>query len=71
MKNIRINLISPGTIETSLTSGFSEKSKLTSIRNTPLGRLTEPDDVSNAVIFLASENSSHINGHNLVINGGA
>ena len=68
--NIRVNLVSPSTIETTLTSNFTERSKLITIKDSPLKRLTEPTDVAHAVLFLASDKSSHITGQNIKINGG-
>lgn len=69
--NIRVNLVSPATIETPLTSNFTERSKLITIKETPLKRLTRTIDVAQTVSFLASEKSSHITGQNIKITGGA
>jgi 3-oxoacyl-[acyl-carrier protein] reductase len=69
--NIRVNLVSPSIVETPLTSNFTERSKLITIKETPLKRLTKPSDVAQTVLFLASENSVHITGQNIKINGGA
>jgi 3-oxoacyl-[acyl-carrier protein] reductase len=69
--NIRVNLVSPSTVETPLTSNFTERSKLITIKETPLKRLTRPSDIAQTVLFLASENSVHITGQNIKINGGA
>lgn len=70
-KNIRVNVVSPSTIETSLTGNFSERSKLTTLTNTPLRRLTTAKDVSKTILFLASDDSAHITAQNIRINGGA
>jgi len=69
-KNININCISPGFIQTSMTDKLDEKFKETIISKIPSGRLGEPKDVANAVLFLASNQSNYINGETLHINGG-
>ncbi len=69
--NIRVNLVSPSMIETNLTSNFTERSKLMTIKDTPLKRLTNPSDVAETVLFLASEKSAQITGQNIKINGGS
>jgi len=69
-KNININCISPGFIKTAMTDKIDEKFKEIIISKIPSARLGEPDDVANAVIFLASEQSNYINGETLHVNGG-
>jgi len=69
-KNIRVNVVSPSAVETSLTGNFSERSKLISVEKTPLRKLTVPSDVAETVVFLASSHSSQITGQNLRVNGG-
>ncbi len=69
-KNININCISPGFIKTAMTDKIEEKYKETIISKIPSGRLGEPDDIANAVIFLASSQSNYINGETLHVNGG-
>ena len=69
-KNININCISPGFIKTAMTDKIEEKYKETIISKIPSGRLGEPDDIANAVIFLASGQSNYINGETLHVNGG-
>ena len=69
-KNININCISPGFIKTAMTDKIDEKFKEVIISKIPSARLGEPEDVANAVIFLASSHSDYINGETLHVNGG-
>ena len=69
-KNINVNCISPGFIKTAMTDKIDEKFKEAIISKIPSARLGEPDDVANAVIFLASSHSDYINGETLHVNGG-
>ena len=69
-KNININCISPGFIKTAMTDKIDEKFKEVIISKIPSGRLGEPDDIANAVLFLSSDQSDYINGETLHVNGG-
>ena len=69
-KNININCISPGFIKTEMTDKIDEKYKETIISKIPSSRLGEPEDVANAVLFLASDQSNYINGETIHVNGG-
>ena len=69
-KNININCISPGFIKTEMTDKIDEKFKETIISKIPSSRLGEPEDVANAVLFLASDQSNYINGETIHVNGG-
>ena len=69
-KNININCISPGFIKTAMTDKIDEKYKESIISKIPSARLGEPDDIANAVLFLASNQSDYINGETLHVNGG-
>ena len=69
-KNININCISPGFIKTAMTDKIDEKFKDIIISKIPSGRLGEPEDIANAVLFLASNLSDYINGETLHVNGG-
>ena len=69
-KNINVNCISPGFIKTAMTDKIDEKFKKVIISKIPSARLGEPEDVANAVIFLASPQSDYINGETLHVNGG-
>ena len=69
-KNININCISPGFIKTAMTEKIDEKFKEIIISKIPSARLGEPEDIANAVLFLASNQSNYINGETLHVNGG-
>ena len=69
-KNINVNCISPGFIKTAMTDKIDEKFKENIISKIPSARLGEPDDIANAVYFLASNQSNYINGETLHVNGG-
>ncbi len=69
-KNININCISPGFIKTAMTDKIDQKYKEIIISKIPSGRLGEPEDIANAVLFLSSSQSDYINGETLHVNGG-
>ena len=69
-KNINVNCISPGFIKTAMTDKIDDKFKETIISKIPSARLGEPEDIANAVLFLASSSSNYINGETLHVNGG-
>ncbi len=69
-KNININCISPGFIKTAMTDKIDDKFKEIIISKIPSARLGEPEDIANAVLFLASNQSDYINGETLHVNGG-
>ena len=69
-KNLNINCISPGFIKTAMTDKIDQKFKEAIVGKIPSGRLGEPEDIANAVLFLASSQSKYINGETLHVNGG-
>jgi 3-oxoacyl-[acyl-carrier protein] reductase len=69
-RNITVNAVAPGFIETGMTAVLSEEFKQNAVKMIPLGRVGRPEDVANAVSFLASEEASYITGHVLNVNGG-
>tara|TARA_A100001015_G_scaffold315294_1_gene426776 strand:+ start:932 stop:1669 length:738 start_codon:yes stop_codon:yes gene_type:complete len=69
-KNININCISPGFIKTNMTERIDQKYKEIIVSKIPSGKLGDPDDIANAVLFLASNQSDYINGETLHVNGG-
>ncbi|MBU0975366.1 MAG: 3-oxoacyl-ACP reductase family protein [Patescibacteria group bacterium] len=68
--DIRVNSVSPGNIDTSMTRGAGEEFIQKTISNTPLKRLGEPSEIAKAVLFLASSDASFITGVNLDVDGG-
>ena len=71
-KGITVNAIDPGVIETDMTKGMIEDkaTRENFMQNTPVGRVGKPEDIGNAALFLALDESSFITGHNLVVDGG-
>ncbi|KTD18195.1 acetoacetyl-CoA reductase [Legionella jordanis] len=69
-KGITVNTISPGYIETAMLTGMKEEILKSIIANIPVGRLGKPQEIADAVAFLASPSSGFITGANLDINGG-
>ena len=69
-KNINVNCISPGFINTAMTDKIDEKFKEIIIAKIPANRLGKPEDVANAVVFLSSSGSDYVNGETIHVNGG-
>ncbi|MCH9633722.1 MAG: 3-oxoacyl-[acyl-carrier-protein] reductase FabG [Chlamydiae bacterium] len=69
-RNIYVNCIAPGFIETSMTSELNEVVKDEILRNIPLKRIGRPEEIANAALFLASEGANYITGQVLPIDGG-
>ncbi|HFO8901574.1 TPA: SDR family oxidoreductase, partial [Escherichia coli] len=67
---VRVNCVAPGFVITPMTENLPEKVINHMIAKTPLGRMATPEDISNGVLFLASEKSSFITGQTLKIDGG-
>ena len=69
-RNITVNCVAPGFIETDMTSFLDDDSKVNIINSIPLNRLGKADDVSDLVMFLASDEASYITGQTISIDGG-
>jgi 3-oxoacyl-[acyl-carrier protein] reductase len=69
-RNITVNVVAPGFIDTDMTAALSEEHRATMLAQVPLGRLGETSDIAEAVLFLASPASSYITGETLHVNGG-
>jgi 3-oxoacyl-[acyl-carrier protein] reductase len=69
-RNITVNAVAPGYIETSMTSGLAAEMKESILKMIPLGRAGTDADVAHAVSFLASDEAAYITGHVLNVNGG-
>ena len=77
-RNIRVNVVSPGTVvtpayksELGMNDEQIKEFEAQAAATTPLGRTGAPDEIAKAVLFLASDNSSYINGIELFVDGGA
>lgn len=69
-RNITVNCVAPGFIETDMTRALAEDQVKKLVENVPLGRLGRVDDVAQAVLFLCSPNAAYITGSTLHVNGG-
>jgi 3-oxoacyl-[acyl-carrier protein] reductase len=69
-RTITCNAVAPGLIETAMTAGLGDEFQQNAVKQIPLGRVGSPEDVANAVAYLASEEASYITGHVLNVNGG-
>jgi 3-oxoacyl-[acyl-carrier protein] reductase len=69
-RNITVNAVAPGFIETPMTDVLSDKVKEELKARIPLGRLGVPRDVAASIVFLASDEAAYITGHVLDVNGG-
>ena len=69
-RNVTVNAVTPGFIVTDMTEDMTDKAREAMTAQIPLGRLGESEDVANAVLFLASDQSSYITGQVLGVNGG-
>jgi 3-oxoacyl-[acyl-carrier protein] reductase len=69
-RNITANAIAPGFIETDITAGLPEELKASMLRTIPADRYGQPEDIANAVVFLASDLAAYINGQVLNVDGG-
>ena len=69
-RNITVNCVAPGFIDTPMTEGLSDEQKQDLTARIPAGRLGEPADVAGACVFLASDEASYVTGQTLHVNGG-
>jgi len=69
-RGITVNTVAPGFIDTDMTKELSEDIKAGLLSSIALGRLGQPEEIANAVSFLASEQASYITGETLHVNGG-
>jgi len=69
-KGMRVNAIAPGFIKTPMTAKMPDKVLQMVVDKTPMGRMGEPIEIANALLFLASDESSFVTGHILQVDGG-
>jgi len=69
-RNITVNCVAPGFIDTDMTRELSEDQRNSLLQHIPLGRLGDAKDIADAVIFLASPAASYITGETIHVNGG-
>ena len=69
-KGVRVNAVSPGVIDTPMTTSWPKAIKDGAIAATPLGRLALPEDVASVACFLASADSGFVTGEIVEVNGG-
>lgn len=69
-RGITVNAVTPGFIETDMTSGLTEEQRRSMLDGVPLGRTGTAAEVAAAVVFLASDEAAYITGHALRVNGG-
>lgn len=69
-KNIRVNAVAPGFIDTDMTRELPDTIKETTLNRIPLSRMGMPEDVAGIVLFLASDYASYITGQTVIVDGG-
>lgn len=69
-RNVNVNAVAPGFIQTAMTDKLSEEQRQAMLANIPLNRLGVPGDVASACLFLASADSDYITGQTIVVDGG-
>ena len=69
-RDITVNAVAPGFIQTDMTDAMTEEQKASMLDQIPLARLGNPEDIANAVAFLASDDAAYITGETLNVNGG-
>ena len=69
-RNITVNTIAPGYIETDMVEGIQEAAKEKLFNQIPLGRIGKPEEIASAVLYLASDEASYITGQTIAIDGG-
>ena len=69
-RNITVNVVAPGFIDTDMTRELSEEQRNNLLQNIPLSRLGQPGEIAGAVLFLASPLGAYITGETIHVNGG-
>lgn len=69
-RNVTVNAVAPGYIETDMTAALPEKVSTAALSQIPLGRMGRPEDIAEAVAFLASDRAAYITGQTIQVDGG-
>lgn len=69
-RGITVNAVAPGFIATDMTGALTDEQKEAIMNEVPCGKLGKPEDIANAVLFLASDESAYITGETISVNGG-
>lgn len=69
-KNIRVNAIAPGVVDTEMGKSIPEENRKAMIANVPLGRFAEPGEIADVIVFLCSDMASYVTGQTIHVNGG-
>lgn len=69
-RNIRVNVVAPGFIETDMTHELTPEQKEAIFKAIPLGRIGKPEEIADAVVYLASPASQYVTGQTLIVDGG-
>lgn len=67
---VRVNAVAPGLVDTPMTADFTVEQRQQMTTQIPVGRFAEPEEIAQAVVFLASPRASYVTGQTLVIDGG-
>lgn len=68
---VRVNVISPGNVETPMIAGYTPEARAAAIQRPVLGRIGEPEEIAAVAMFLISDEASYITGENVHVNGGS
>ena len=69
-RNITVNLVAPGFIESPMTDALNDKQREGILGTVPMGRLGRGDEIASSVVYLASDEAAYVTGHTLHVNGG-
>jgi 3-oxoacyl-[acyl-carrier protein] reductase len=69
-EGVRVNAVAPGWVSTRMTDGFTERTVEQILESNPIGSFADPQDVANAVTFLATPAADYVNGHEFRVDGG-
>ncbi|MFB6273576.1 MAG: 3-oxoacyl-[acyl-carrier-protein] reductase [Salinibacter sp.] len=69
-RNVTVNVVAPGYVQTDMTDELDDETRESILDAVPLDRLAEPDEIADAVLFLASPSAAYVTGHVLHVNGG-